>query len=129
MPFNTRILIPALALALGATFAHAATEPAPQKMRHAEARQAAEAKQAARVREASRLSLASLDADADGFVSRDEYLRNPLQTFKRMDANRDGKLSNEEIDASYAQRAKDAEQARELVKQRRSHRNPGAPAR
>jgi Ca2+-binding EF-hand superfamily protein len=46
--------------------------------------------------------LAKLDANGDGFISRDEFLSHPSAMFDRLDANHDGRLSKDELAAMAA---------------------------
>jgi hypothetical protein len=59
-----------------------------------------------------------LDADGDGYISRVEALKDPevLRTFRRADANKDGRLDPAEF--ATAQMLSQAERPREYVKAR-----------
>ena len=48
------------------------------------------------VEKARRFIFDRTDTNGDGFISRDEFLTSQLERFKKMDADRDGKVSFEE---------------------------------
>jgi Ca2+-binding EF-hand superfamily protein len=46
--------------------------------------------------------LEALDANKDGFITRDEFLAHPSQMFDKLDANHDGRVSKDELAAMSA---------------------------
>jgi Ca2+-binding EF-hand superfamily protein len=92
------VLSASAALTLGVAVPAMAQQPAPDQQQ-AERIQ----KRRAAVRHNVRERWQRLDKDGNGSISRDEWVRDP-QTFDRLDANKDGVLSREELGQAVQQR-------------------------
>jgi hypothetical protein len=92
------VLSAAAALTLGVAVPAMAQQPGPDQQQ-AERIQ----KRRAAVRHNVRERWQQLDKDGNGSISRDEWARDP-QTFDRLDANKDGVLSREELGQAVQQR-------------------------
>lgn len=103
-----------------------AEQAVPRPGSNAALRKASDERQLKNLRKSRERGLKALDADKDGNVSSDEFLRGHRAMFKRFDSNGDGVLDLPDLVATQERQLREAAEAAELVKERLAAQNATA---